>query len=101
MEAIMNEESNDPENAVEANIYGLHPSLWRRLRKEIWGGDINLYCDKGLLLGQGKVFRYKPLIHTGITFSDISWTLTLQRVTPSVLGRLTGNVIPVDSHVFG
>jgi hypothetical protein len=86
--------------------YGLHPTIWRKLRLVIGGHcDIVLYGRDSLVIGLGMLERYTSAVHLpeGMDFRAVSWATTIRECQPQPDGLaafLGPSVIPIGvSHI--
>jgi hypothetical protein len=85
---------------IDYTCRNIHPSIWRALRKKIWGGDIDLYDNKNIRIGEGTLCRYDPNISLKGNCHHINWINTYKNIKPAECGYLTATNIPVDSILF-
>jgi len=86
--------------------YGLHPTIWRKLRLVIGGCcDLDLFGRDGLRIGTGLLERYTSAVSIpeGMDFQAISWAATIRECKPQPDGEaafLGPSVIPIGvSHI--
>lgn len=85
--------------------YGLHPTIWRKLRRVIGGScDLELYGRDGTMIGIGMLSRSNSIVdlpHT-LPFNTVSWIATIQNCKPQPDGEamfLGPSAIPIGkSH---
>jgi hypothetical protein len=85
--------------------YGLHPSLWRKIRDNHSGGvKVNITNKKGDILGKCVVSRYESLIHLeeNINFKSISFDNLIKDTQDIFLSpQLKDNHIAIGVSHFG
>jgi hypothetical protein len=85
--------------------YGLHPSLWREIRKTHSGGvEVDIKTKDGKVLGRGTVSRYDSLIHLQetISFKNMSIKKLIKDTKDKFLTpQLRGSDIPICCSHFG
>jgi len=76
--------------------YVLHPSLWRKIRKNHSGSvRINLSNGSNII-----IFRYDPLCSYNGKFSEIDFKEVLEKSYGLNCGVLQGNDIPIGCSYF-
>lgn len=73
------------------HYYGLHPTVWRKLRSIIGGCcDLELYNHSNRKIGTGILNRYSShvSIPKTLSFMDISWKATIQKCQPQHDGEV-------------
>ena len=86
--------------------YGLHPTIWRKLRLVIGGCcDLDLYGRDGALVGTGLLERYSSHVSLpkDLDFRAVSWATTIHECQPQPDGEaafLGPSLIPIGvSHI--
>ena len=85
----------------DLKMYGLHPTIWRRLRAIIGGCcDLELYDKGGQRIGTGLLARYQSEVHipSGLSFRSVSWQHTISECQPQPDGEaafLGPSIIPI------
>ena len=86
--------------------YGLHPTIWRRLRRVIGGCcDLDLYDHEGTKIGTGLLERYSSRVSlpSDLDFRAVSWATTISECKPQPDGEaafLGPSVIPIGVNHY-
>jgi len=84
--------------------YGLHPSLWRAIRKVHSGGVcVDVKNKDGSVIGECVVSRYENVIHisNGVRFLDIDFGRLIDDARNSNLPfGLSGTNIPIGHNSY-
>lgn len=87
----------------QTTTYGLHPTIWRALRRKSPGDDLVMRNSKGEALFTGFLFRYcnQVSVPTG-RFKEISWKQTLLQTPKTDENALIGPTnIPIGDYSWG